>query len=282
MTAVRCFSKPAVRIIMTDIVNDLGRHLDSMMSNEHIEYYGIVPLSECRIIKKHLIERLDYTPTYVIMFLIPYYPGESQERIVSLYAVPRDYHIYIRELCGRLTDRLKGKFPEYGFDGYGDHSPIYEAHAATIAGLGLLGDNGMLINEKYGSFVFLCGILTDFPFGDMSYMHEVKGCEHCGACRAACPTGTLTDGGTCLSQITQTKGELTEENKALMRRYNTAWGCDICQLVCPHNADPIKSPIPYFQTDLVYSPDVGCRIDDRAYNWKGQAVIDRNIRIIKG
>lgn len=261
-------------------MNNLQIILDRMMRTAGIEYYGAVGMDRCRIVNQRLMNKLDFTPENVILMLIPYYPGDSDDRIVSLYAVPRDYHTFVADLCRNMIKNLEVFFSQAHFACFSDVSPISETYAAAMAGLGRVGDNGMLINEKYGTYVFIGGIFTDY-FPECT-PREVEGCEHCGACKAACPTGALDGRGECLSKITQTKGELSPENIALMRKYNTAWGCDLCQTSCPHNRTPKLSPFDYFRTELVYSPDVGCKIDDRAYNWKGQACIDRNIKIIKG
>ncbi|MFQ7856314.1 MAG: 4Fe-4S double cluster binding domain-containing protein [Flavonifractor plautii] len=80
-------------------------------------------------------------------------------------------------------------------------------------------------------------------------------CPGCGACRAACPAGALGEGGPdvsrCLSELTQKKGALTEEEAARLRVHPLIWGCDFCQRACPYNAAPARSPLPEFSTSLV-------------------------------
>ncbi len=104
------------------------------------------------------------------------------------------------EVCPLLSEKY-GK----NFCGMADSAPINEVRAAAYAGLGLQGDNGMLINEKYGGYVFIGAIYTDAVFeygGD-----KTSSCIHCGKCGEACP---MKNGRDCLSAVTQKKGDLTE------------------------------------------------------------------------
>ena len=67
-----------------------------------------------------------------------------------------------------------------------------------------------------------------------------------------------------------------------MLRYRTAWGCDICQDVCPLNRGKSGTGLDWFQKELVYAPKKGENIENRAYGWRGRAVIERNLDIIYG
>jgi epoxyqueuosine reductase QueG len=118
---------------------------------------------------------------------------------------------------------------------------------------------------------------------------EIRTCAHCGKCKAACPTGILRgEGADCLSAITQKKGELSEDEKALMRKYNTAWGCDICQTVCPYNRTPMVTPIAFFKESLIPNLTSDCLEEmskeafaERAFAWRGRATVARNIGILE-
>ncbi len=257
-------------------------YISQLLSNEKIEYFGILPLNECRVINPRLYERTfeSWTPKSVIVMLVPYYSGEYKGRNISLYAVPRDYHLYFKELYSRIEEDLKRVFPEYHFKGFADHSPINEVYAAAKCGLGVIGDKYQLINGKYGSYTFIGEIYTDAEFPEYD-TRDIEYCSHCGECTSVCPT---KDG--CLSEITQKKGELSAEEKQLMLKHRTLWGCDICREVCPMNKDVEITPIEFFRTELIPVLDKQTlenmdkeQFLSRAYSWRGKNTILRNIEL---
>ncbi len=220
----------------------------------------------------------------VILAAIPYYAGDEPGSI-SLYARGQDYHMVIRRLfqsalaaCGAESEASHA---------FADVSPFREIGLASAAGLGQIGQNGLLLTKPYGSYVFLGELCGDFD-GKTVSLHEPERCCGCGACRKACPTAPA-----CLSEITQRKGELTEAEQALMRQYHTAWGCDICQKVCPANRHPQKAKLPAFCEELVTDFDyealkhlsngaIERRYAGRSFLWRGGGIIRRNAAILAG
>jgi len=252
--------------------------LESFLKNEGIDAFGWVDFENCRVTNERLLNK-NYPkekPESALMFLIPYYIGDSDDRNVSLYAVSRDYHIFLRELTERL-EKFLGENAAL-VKGFADHSPIDERSAAVAAGLGDIGDNHLLINEDYGTYVFIGEFLCSFRPSDFPEPHNDSGCIHCGRCRRSCPSPD-----SCLSFLTQQKGELSPETVSLMRRYNTAWGCDICQTVCPLNSLKKKTPIPFFYEKVYMRAEDALAADDpdRAYYWRGKNVIERNVDVLK-
>ena len=247
-----------------------------------------MPIEDLRCTFPELIARDGIAPRSAIVYLVPYYGGETVN--LSRYAAARDYHLYIKELNSRLSDYLSSVKPGSVNKGYGDHSPIDERHAALSLGLGVAGKNGLILNEKYGSYVFVGDMLTDISPEELSASVpcEIKPCIGCGRCISACPTGILGGiGDDCLSAMTQRKGELSEEAIALIRKYNTAWGCDECQSVCPYNNKGVPSPIPFFLEDRIeeITKDLLDSLDkaafsSRAFAWRGRKTIERNIEIL--
>lgn len=254
---------------------------------EKIEYFAPLAFKDVKTANERLLGKLPFSPKSVIVFLVPYYAGETVN--VSRYAASLDYHIIIRELTDRLIVSLKKLYPEASFCGFGDHSPIAEQHAALISGLGILGDNGLLINERYGSYVFIGDIITDVPPEALGALKPkpISRCTGCGACKGTCPTGILRgEGENCLSAITQRRGELSEGEKQLIKECGTVWGCDVCQSVCPYNRKAEKTPIGIFHTDRIsYLTREGldamsdAEFSRRAFAWRGREVLERNLEI---
>ena len=259
--------------------------IKDFFSKENIEFYSVLPYSDCRVIRGDIIDREGFVPKSVIVFLIPYYTGETVN--ISKYAASLDYHTAVRELTSKLIDLLKEKYSGNSFVGYGDHSPIDERHAALINGLGILGDNELLINKKYGSYVFIAEVVSDIDESEIGYTipKKIMRCESCGLCKKSCPTGRLSRGGKCLSEITQRKGELSDSEIDLMRKVNTVWGCDACQNVCPHNKSPILTPLSFFYKDRIakltsqvldeMTEDEFCQ---RAFSWRKRKTVERNLK----
>ena len=254
-----------------------------------IEFYAVARYENLQVINERLIAREDFVPKCAILFLLPYYTVTPKN--ISRYAASLDYHLIIREIGEGLMKKLRSSFPDAKMKIYGDHSPIDERDAALRHGLGVLGKNGLLINEKYGSYIFIADLLLDIDpslLGETK-QNEYKSCINCGRCLAACPTGILRgEGEDCLSAITQRKGVLTEGEIMLMRLHNTAWGCDLCQSVCPYNKNPKITPIDGFHRELLdeLTLDLLDQMDEeqfkrRAFAWRGRAVVERNLTALK-
>ena len=264
-----------------------------------IEYVAIVPLSRCKVLKEYLLSKngFDLSANAVTM-LIPY-RGKVQPCNLSVYASVKDYHLFVSDLASRLEGYMKERYPNAKFKMFADHSPIDEVHATCISGLGFIGDNGLLINEKYSSFVFLAECITDLTPEElgMEYAPDtgIKECLHCGKCANACPAGCIkkredVDGfnpkSLCLSAITQKKGELNEDECKMMVDNNTVWGCDICQNICPYTKNASYSPIQFFNEDIISTLDSNLlkSLSDEAFAarpfaWRGRGVVERNVHI---
>ena len=260
------------------------------LQKKNIDLLGTVPLSACRIIRPHLLERANIRGGTVLMMAVPYFTAacEDENKCISSYAVSRDYHLFFEELFKELLPYLERNFPNNRFVAFADHSPISELHAAARAGLGVIGKNGLLLTEKYGSYVFLGEIITDMEIP--CEMQPVLLCQDCGACASACPSG-VNEKSRCLSALSQKKGKLDEKEQKLLLATNTVWGCDRCQECCPYNhraktAGTIYSPIPFFNNDTLPSPtseEIENMSDadfaSRAYSWRGRETIMRNLHI---
>ena len=245
-----------------------------------------IALSDCRVLRPYLLERAGIKAGSVFMLAVPY-AVPCKERTVSMYAVAKDYHAYFSALFARVLPALRNDFPEHTFAGFADHSPIAEVEAACMAGLGIMGSNGLLLTREHSSYVFLGEIVTSMPCTNSPM--PVQHCPDCGACRRACPVDLSKQ--QCLSDLTQKKGALDAQEIAQLRSHPYVWGCDICQDACPFTAaakraGTLYTKIPYFREDLIPCPDLAAlqrmsdeEFADRAYAWRGRQTICRNITI---
>ena len=170
---------------------------------------------------------------------------------ISRYAWSReDYHDSILRRLREVETGLKqATGQEIGTRCYVDTGPIVERVYAKYAGVGWLGKNTCLINQKIGSWLFLGVIITslelapDLPAPDR--------CGTCTRCIDACPTNAFIaphqlDSNKCIAYLTiEKRGSIPEELRAGMGRH--VFGCDICQDVCPWNRKAPASDKPEFQ-----------------------------------
>jgi epoxyqueuosine reductase len=140
---------------------------------------------------------------------------------------------------------------------YVDTGPLVERVYAKYAGVGWIGKNTCLINQKVGSWLFLGVILTslelapDLPAPDR--------CGKCTRCIDACPTDAIIapyqlDSNLCISYLTiEKRGEIPEKMRAGLGRH--VFGCDICQDVCPWNRKAPATTMPEFEPrDGLFNP----------------------------
>lgn len=240
-------------------------------------------------IKDNLIEcraksRLPENAKAVIVACFPYLLPEENyiNSNISKYAVVTDYHDVAISRLQKACNELEKLYPLNSFAPFADNSPIPEVRAATLAGLGVRGENSLLITKEFGSYVFLGEIVTDLPID--AAKTEINSCLGCGKCTAACPTHAISKSGVdvnkCLSAITQKKGELTQAEKELMKKCGCVWGCDICQDICPMNKSTTSDAVAEFLVNPIPVLANETPLDGRAYAWRGKKVIERNLSII--
>lgn len=189
---------------------------------------------------------------------------EKDRGWISRYAWGRqDYHesvmprlrqveAALRKSCGVTDCGAQEKEKELITRCYVDTGPIVERVAAKYAGIGWIGKNTCIINQKIGSWLFLGVILTslDFEIKELGSpdlasnpaRFGVPAPDRCGSCTRcidACPTDALIapyqlDSNNCIAYLTiEKRGEIPEEMREGIGRH--VFGCDICQDVCPWN-----------------------------------------------
>ena len=237
-------------------------------------FCSFLPLSSM-LIDCRQKSRIPENAKTVIVCILPYKVKDKPPKNISRYAAVPDYHTILGERLSAATAKLNEYYVNQTFVGFIDNSPIPEVYAAALSGIGVIGDNGLLITEKYGSFVFLGEIVTDL---EIETEERIEKCIHCGRCKKACP---MNDGIDCLSRITQKKKDLSDAEKAAIIKYNTVWGCDICAEICPMNKNKEKTYVSEFIEGYRDEYIPGEDITGRAYEWRGEAVVKRNALLNK-
>ncbi len=201
---------------------------------------------EMHYMENHFDKRLDPTllvpgAKSVISFLYNYYPEEQQNTNsyqISKYAYGEDYHLVIKKKLIEMVDSMQRQMGNFSARVFTDSAPIMERAWAQKSGLGWLGKHSLLISKSRGSFFFLAEIILDM---ELIYDSSFK-TDHCGTCTScidACPTEAIlpnntVDASKCISYFTiELKEEIPIQFKDQFN--NWAFGCDICQDVCPWN-----------------------------------------------
>lgn len=178
----------------------------------------------------------------VISLIFNYYPGKVQEDPqapkIAKYAYGEDYHFVLKRKLKDLVHFIQDEIGEIDGRVFVDSAPVMERKWAQEAGLGWQGKNTLLLNKKEGSFFFLAELILDLELEYDTAMQT----DHCGTCTRCidtCPTDAilqpnLLDASKCISYLTiELKDSIPNEFKDKME--NWAFGCDICQDVCPWN-----------------------------------------------
>jgi len=164
-------------------------------------------------------------------------PGGTRGK-VARYAQGADYHEVLWERLESLLSWLQDECPGARGRAVADTAPLLERDFARLAGLGWFGKNTMLIDRKLGSFTVLGALLTDVELV-VDEPHTAGHCGTCTRCLDACPTDAFAgpyqlDARRCISYWTiEHKGAIPEEFAD--RLDDWAFGCDVCQDVCPWN-----------------------------------------------
>jgi epoxyqueuosine reductase len=166
-------------------------------------------------------------------------PNEP-ETPISCYAQGEDYHDVLKRELLELAARLRAEFGPFESRVCVDTAPLLERSYARMAGLGWIGKNTCLIDQRHGSYVFLGELLVSLdlePDTPAPYR-----CGTCTRCIDACPTlaiqpgghATLIDSRRCISYLTiELRGNIPSDMRADVGEH--VFGCDICQEVCPWN-----------------------------------------------
>ena len=194
----------------------------------------------------------------VVSLLYNYFPQKEQEEGVpkiARYAYGRDYHQVLREKLTGLLDHLREQIGDIDGRVFVDSAPVLERDWARRSGSGWVGKNTLLLNTEIGSYFFLAEIISDLDL--VPDNPTADRCGTCTRCIDACPTeaiapsGYVLDASKCISYLTiELRGAIPEEFRGHMEDW--AFGCDICQEVCPWN----RFARPHEEPDFEPHPDL--------------------------
>jgi len=191
----------------------------------------------------------------VVSLLLNYFPPEIQNPDsfkISKYAFGQDYHSVIKEKLKELLFSIQENIGAVHGRAFVDSAPILDKAWAAKSGLGWIGKNSNLLTQQVGSFYFIAELIIDL---ELEYDYATT--DHCGTCTAcidSCPTEAIVapyivDGSKCISYFTiELKDNIPDEMKGKFDDW--AFGCDICQDVCPWNKfskphnEPLFNPNP--------------------------------------
>jgi epoxyqueuosine reductase len=218
----------------------------------------------------HFDKRLDPTllvpgAKSVVTLLYNYFPEKDinlgKEIKIAKYAWGEDYHHVIKKKLFGMMEHLREKIGAIEGRAFVDSAPVMERAWAARSGAGWIGKNSLLLHKQAGSFFFLAELILDLELVPDGPVPDY--CGTCTACMDACPTDAIpqpqvVDGSRCISYLTiELKDALPQEFSGKMEGW--AFGCDICQDVCPWNrfAKPHREPAftPHPNLEGLSTPD---------------------------
>ena len=143
---------------------DLAQHRDYLAKWLEAGYHGEMEWMASHGQKRTHPDALVPGTCTVITARMDYLPaGEDPEAVlassekayISRYALGRDYHKLVRGRLAKLAKRIEAQLGGGQYRAFVDSAPVLERALAENAGLGWIGKNTMLLNDKAGSWFFL-------------------------------------------------------------------------------------------------------------------------------
>jgi epoxyqueuosine reductase len=222
-----------------EFLEDEARQLDQWLKSN---YHGKMSYME-----NHFDKRLDPRKLFdgaktVISLALNYFPeqelfNENQPKI-SKYAYGEDYHFVIKDKLKVLLAHIQEEVGDIHGRAFVDSAPVMDKAWAKRSGLGWMGKHTNIITRSHGSFFFIAELIIDFAIEPDGPIPDY--CGTCTACIDACPTDAIVqpyvvDGSKCISYLTIELKEAIIDPVFKGQMDNWAFGCDICQDVCPWN-----------------------------------------------
>lgn len=178
----------------------------------------------------------------VVSLALNYFPENIQNDPsspkLSKYAYGEDYHFVIKDKLKELFSFIQHTIGEVGGRIFVDSAPVMDKAWAKKAGMGWMGKNTNIIHPKNGSFFFIAELILDLELQEDGPIKDY--CGTCTRCIDACPTDALIepykiDASKCISYLTIELKDAILPNEFNGKMDNWAFGCDVCQDVCPWN-----------------------------------------------
>jgi epoxyqueuosine reductase len=202
---------------------------------------------------------------------------------LSPFAWEPDYHEVVLAKLKQLGDYLEKLQPGTKYILQADNGPGCERLYAWRSGVGWQGKNNFIVVPNVGSFVWLGLLVTDLELPP-----DVPLADQCGACQLcleACPTKAykedyVYDYTRCMAYLLTVKKSLSLPQRRALSRHRMIYGCDFCQLACPHNKPVEDAPSPWLNVEsLLAMPASEFKAFFRrtAASWRGSNVLRRNV-----
>ena len=168
----------------------------------------------------------------IVVLLWAYHPAPMPDHPGQVFI---DSYYQASNQAYHAAKRLEEALIEQGVQARANVS--YPAKTAAVrAGLGVIGDNGLLITPMFGTRVVIILMAIDAETTRSKTLDGMNDCLHCGKCIAACPVAALdaqgmTNPERCLRNYMMEGIIVPPEVRSKMG--NGLIGCDRCQRVCP-------------------------------------------------
>ena len=292
---IECSKKIGIDVIgLTDVLQ--YNYLEKYLKDRIIKNYN------CEFENNDLTKRLnvkEYFPSCksIIAVSIPYAEGYKQNKckntgLISVSSYGKDYHIKVNEKLEQLAEKINS----YTYVNYKicvDTSPLLDREICKNSGIGNYGRNSLLINDKYGSFMFLGYLLIDREIDNIkNHLENVDVCKNCNLCIKSCPNNAIKenreiDTKRCISYLTQTREYIPLEFRPKMG--NSIYGCDTCQIVCPKNKHILEIDRGHDYSNLSVNIQELITISNKQFklkyghtsgSWRGKNIWKRNAIIV--
>lgn len=180
-----------------------AEYLTKLVFDYGAALFGVADLSRIDksdfLIEKRIVENLKYGISIAI--------GVSKMVLLTIKDHPTKIYFHHYRQLNNALDQLALKISSYiqsqGFnalpipasqviDWQNQRGHLSHKKIAEVAGLGWIGRNNLLVNEKYGSQIRLVTILTDLPLKNSNQNSKVN-CGACFKCLPVCPVGAIKE-----------------------------------------------------------------------------------------